>query len=788
MKQMMITAMLAGVMAASTAAFGEDAYIENTGGQYVNTGYCVCTNTRIEIDFQMMEVGLDKQLLSSYTGNVTGYKDNIECSIYLGGTASNVRFSIYTHTNGVYGSSISALRNGKNVYPADTNRHVIVMDYTLSTNQFQVWTGDRMVGSYSYPSFLDNHRSSVPLALFGRCYRNSGIYSQKTSMKDSMFAYPSKMRVYRLKFYEGGSASENLVMDLVPHVKGGVAGFKDLCKPGRFVQGEIDGACTAGGDVTEEPDDLYIYTPRNTLSALSGKSVFLDTGYYVKPTTRVELDFAMLTADWATNKLYNISPYLIGASGNNPAFYFYAAGDVSTNGFFRYGIGKVKHGDLKECGIDKAYNIRRTVSMNSNSVSIITAGYTNWTETVAASMAITAAANSYTLKIGSSYSGVSRFLPMKVYGLKIYESDELVKDYLPFYRNGVAGLTNSLDTTDILTSRTLAASGVISDGKGTNVVFEAGGNVTDDPIEKEAYLEFDGVTGHSIKTDLYVTSNTCVEADFSLWSSTRNGDKTPGQDIFAYGNSTNYNCLYLRFGFEKKQQSFYCYFHDYIGGIGQSSAISTGVAINHERRQVKIDGLNGNATLTTNGTTVNKNLAAKSKRNLTDTSRQLYIGGSYTGTTRPAWMKLYRFKVSEAGEPVRDFVPCTHEGQAGLYDLLHGGFYPLTGGKVYGKGYSGQSDTFKVALPQTAKITKGTGDYELTCIAPGASSFEWYEDGKLIDDATTDSYTVEWTYKAPHMRTYKVVPVYTVFNEKVRGEASEAQVEISPFGLIFGVQ
>ncbi|MBQ3289900.1 MAG: hypothetical protein IJH50_10855 [Kiritimatiellae bacterium] len=336
----LISAMFAAAaMAVAPAAFGEDAYIESDGTQYLNTGYCVCTNSRIELDFQMMEIGLDKQMLSSYNGNVTGYKDNIECSIYLGGSASNVRFSIYTHTNGVYESSISALRSGKNVYAADTNRHVIVMDYTLSTNQFQVWTGDRMVGSHSYPSFLGNHRSSVPLALFGRCYRNSGIYGIKTSGKENVFAYPSKMRVYRLKFYEGGSAPENLVMDLVPHVKGGVAGFKDLCRPGRFVQGEIDGACTAGGDVTESPDDPYLHTPRNTLSAVSARSVFLDTGYTVKPTTRVELDFAMLTSNWATNSLFAADPYIIGASGTPNNFYLYADGDSESTGYFRYGIG-----------------------------------------------------------------------------------------------------------------------------------------------------------------------------------------------------------------------------------------------------------------------------------------------------------------------------------------------------------------------------------------------------------------------------------------------------------------
>ena len=153
-------------------------------------------------------------------------------------------------------------------------------------------------------------------------------------------------------------------------------------------------------------------------------------------------------------------------------------------------------------------------------------------------------------------------------------------------------------------------------------------------------------------------------------------------------------------------------------------------------------------------------------------------------------MKLYSFKISETNVLQRSFVPCTHEGQAGLYELCEGKFYPLTGGRVCGKGYKGQSErgTFEVS-PQPAKLTKGGEPSMLTCIAPGAASFEWYEDGKLIDGATTDSYTVQWTNKKPHTRTYKVVPVYNVFNTKVRGDvAAEAQVELTPAGIVIEIQ
>ena len=348
--------------------------------------------------------------------------------------------------------------------------------------------------------------------------------------------------------------------------------------------------------------------------------------------------------------------------------------------------------------------------MNSNSVSLVTAGYTNWTATVSEGMEIAHDLTSNTLKIGASYTGLSRYLSMKVYGLKIYESDVLEKDYLPFYRNGVAGLTNRLDATDILTSRTYIDGSTVSDGVLTNVVFEAGGAITDDEVDGESYFEFSGTkdssNNYGINTGLYLTSNSCVEIDFSLWSTTRGSASNAGQDIFCYGNTTE--CLYARFGINTR--TLYYWFHDYTLDTAtnkqkaQGSGVNTTGTANHERYQFKLDGYNKRATLTCNGVTVHNKALVNHSRKLVSTSRHLWIGASQTGGTRPAFMKLYSCKVSEAGVPMRHFVPCTHDGVAGLYDLLNGVFYPHDSGKVYGKGYTGQNGDFEVALPQSAKI------------------------------------------------------------------------------------
>ena len=80
----------------------------------------------------------------------------------------------------------------------------------------------------------------------------------------------------------------------------------------------------------------------------------------------------------------------------------------------------------------------------------------------------------------------------------------------------------------------------------------------------------------------------------------------------------------------------------------------------------------------------------------------------------------------------------------------------------------------------------------LTCLAAGAQSYEWYEDGVFMEGETSDALTLNWDRaKAKmnnHTHTYSVKPVYTVFNEKVLGEAVTATVEYAPQGTMICVQ
>ena len=760
-----INSMLVAVfaLAVAPAASGEDAYIESDGTHGLNTGYCVTNTSRLELDFAMTDVVDQYRLFSSGVGNVGSNTQNLQCDCYLGTSEGKQLFSIYyTKADGT--------QKGHNFHTADTNRHTIVMDFAASSQQFQVWTDGQMAGGYSCQApFLDNGRSTVPIALFAKNYNEYAL----------SFGRFAKMKVYRFKAYEDG----DLVMDLEPCVKGGVAGFKDNCRPGRFVMSEDVKACTAGGDVEEIPDDPYLYSPRNGFGSNAGKSIYLDTKYIVQPTTRVELDYAMLTPDWSEDEPFYQSPYIIGCNDGTRRMYLYVPSKSSEAlGYYKWRIGTDSEKSITPLTVKTAYNVRRTIAMDSNSIHVVTAGYTNYVGIVAAGKALVAEITGSTLKIGASWTGESRFLPMKVYGLKFYESDVLVKDYRPFITNSVTGFVNALDETDKLYSFTYKGSRTDGNVRATNVVFSAGGAITENAEEKEAYLEFDGVNGHRIDTGYVITKDSCIDIDFSLWSTIYNGqqmflEQRGVRDAAEGGNNGIWARLYIN-----SADGYSFVLRDY-----QSTYTATGVNVSNERTQFRLDARNGKVTVMRGGAILSEKDAGGT-RTYTTCTETLKIGSTWNGGNGTC-MQLYSFKISEAGVLKRHYVPCTHEGQAGLYDLCEGEFYALTGGKVYGKGYKGQSErgTFEVS-PKPAKITKGAGSDTLTCLAPGASSFAWYKDGVLIEGETTDSLTVAWSRKEAGVATYSVRPVYTVFNEKVLGDAATAQVEMTPVGMMISVQ
>ena len=746
MKKLMVVA-ITGMLAGAMVASAEDGYLESEGDAFISLGHCAGPNTKIEVDLQMTELTFGTLPFGSYG-------DALEADEY-----NHPMFELYISHSGDEipkfsweCSSSEGKRQAMNCDRADLERHVISFDGMTRTYASTNVTSGGSTYTYTFPKSLLGRTSTIPLSVFGR-----GL--KKYACTPSHFGGASKMKVYGVKIWESG----NLVKTFTPCIKGEIPGFK-VTGPNvnTFVTGVDVSKVKYGGDILRVPDDAHIDLENDINGGTYGKSLDIDTGYTVGPATRVELDYALLTG-WSSSSKWSVNPCLFAASGMD--LWVFGTSD----GCYAYSLATAgnqyyagNRGDVAYMSVATAYGIRRTATMNSNSVVFVTAGYTN---AVGTGTAISGNLSS-TLRIGARYDDI-RFLPIRIYGLKIYENDVLRKNYVPVVTNGVPGLVDT-EAGNFVKPKTLVNSTIT-----TNRLAVAGGDFDSHTVasEREAYLEFPA-TGSGINTGYSVGCNSCIEADFSLWSAGSSRQELINQDAGTGGS-------YVAFVSVLSGGQDTIWFK-YADETGTDSVIGT----TNDRRQFIADRHAGSLTIKSGNATLKTWTMKGSNTRAGGGANTLKIG-QLNGT-----MRLYRFKIYEYVNDVktlqRDYVPCVTNGVAGLLDLCEGTFKPLTGGKVSGKGYDGQTEEFET-VPQPTRV-KCNGSGTLTCFAPSAQSYDWYEDGVKIPNETGDSLTLNWERekaKLPNnIHTYSVVPVYEVFNEKVLGTAVSAVVEMAPSGTL----
>ena len=759
----MLLAVVGTALASGTPAMAEDAYVESDGTQYINLGYRLNPRSRVVYDFALTEAALSTDV------RPIGARGGQNMRIYTGG--DNGAFTLsFTVSKG------TSTQSKNSTVAADTERHVATFDYGAAAEQCTVSLDD---GAFSHTfTGVSTATSSQPLIVFAENLAAGGIYSEASA---SGYYLPAKARVYGVTIYEDGTE----VLKFTPCVKGGVAGLKEE-HTGLFhtSENQLAHPLAYGGDILTEKDDPYVWMPRNTTATVGEVSTMLDTGYTVKRTTRVELDYAAMTPDWTTESSWE-DPYLISTKANASGdlaeenFQFWM-NSASGGGTFRYAIGQSGGQAVSAYPIATAYNVRRTVSMSGSDISVATAGYTNFTATVATAKQVSRNLDSFTLKIGAAQGGYNHYTPMKIYGLKIWEGTTLVKDYVPFVENGVGGFTNALDAADRLTSRTRTNySMTVSDGVLTNVVFDVGGDVAAPAAESEAYLEFTGANGNSINTGHVVTKDTCIEMDYSLWNTKYNNQQFLFEQAARATGTSGGMWARVYYGGSSMLSYSMC------DNDGSFKAKATTVKMSNDRQTLTLDSFNGKIKVVRGGETLYDKTFAQDGYNYARTATtcvtNLWIGGNWSGTSDAASMRLYSFKISEAGELKHCFVPYRNGEAVGLYDTVTSNRFPLVGGKVGGMKFAGES--FQVA-PEATRVSYGRTK-ELRCFAAGAQRYEWRKNGEPIDGETGETLTVAWEKIETdgHTVEYSVRPVYSVFNETVIGEAATAEVTCPSVGM-----
>ena len=716
------------------AAQGEDAYIESDGTSVINTGVMPNADLRIEVDYAFTDASeRDTRIFGVYVDD--GKNANIEYYVNpTGGLAFHVG-------HGWVG--------GEYVAMIDKKRYTAIAD--ISNGQFHLVTGtttNKTVAMKANPGL--SAVGTAPIGLFGRIADANG--------SSDVAKVRSKSRIYGAKFFKGGT----LVRNLVPCVKGDAAGFRDTVS-GTFITGEFNIAgLSAGGDVERIPDDGYIELTGNdsTKAAEDRGGHYINTGYTPGVNTRIEFDYAFAANREGSGDWYALCAGNTGAK-NAMALY-------GTDSSLRVCIGSNLWMNTTLPAPTNMCYVRRTLVLDAlnSAVTLLTAGYANFARTN--SVPWVPSAMSTTLRLGEDPGGNGwGFTPLRIYGLKIYESDALVREYVPYVKNGAPGLKYGDTFVKVSWNSPNGKVGLPSAGGDVDVSSER---------DRDAYALFSGA--QTVDTGYTPNSKTKLVVDFGF----ANAHNKPQQILFDASNG-----LYCRLYTQNDSgtDAKYSWLFNRTWGV-----LHSGIAVDHQRRLLTIDSPNNQTRLApsaTDGSTYNGDSTIASWNRDATSAHTLVFGSLAVPDASKGYLyakaRLYRLTIYDDGQKVREYVPCVVGGVAGLYDLEHKDAEPLTaeGLTVSGCGYNGAEEW--IATPQNCTITKNKGSKTFNARAVGAIRYKWAKNGTVISGGADGELTVAWV-RGGETDAYTVTPVYSVFGEETDGAAIPFAVKNQPQGMV----
>ena len=385
----------------------ESAYVATPEGNntdsakhlYLDTGYYATENTSVELDYALVE----------------RYPAETNPTWYL--ISGMTRFCCYLNKNGVgFGVSSS-------------------------------WSSKTLAGSVSgtpgvrRTAILDQPGELCAVVTGGftnevLAIKNDGDYAKGNTIKIASNAtvenYFASMKIYGCRIYESGT----LVHDFRPFIIGPrqdgdvTVALKDSVTGILAIYPEATSSkrLACGGTM---PVSVAPYVEN-----LRSNGCFIDTGYMVKSTTKVELDYAPAEnrADGDTWYLFwGKDDGIFAAFVNNNGFGF-----INTKDTWKQGIGKF-------CGPDLT-GIRRTMTLDNpaSTASVAIDGQ------VVASQEMTGSADwkfdRLSLKIGGAVNNSTGYASMRIYGCRIWEkegADYVLKhQFVPSVNDGTAGLND----------------------------------------------------------------------------------------------------------------------------------------------------------------------------------------------------------------------------------------------------------------------------------------------------------------------------------------------------------
>ena len=712
-------------LSGSYATVADDGYAASTAvssaGPSVNTGYFMTPNSRIEVDFRYPQTP---------NGNILFGPWDSDCRLSTICWNNNRKFSFSLGDGG--------LRNIESEILCDTRRHTAVIDVLnrkvrLVRNVVVEW--ERGCNSDA----TCNNTAAWPVVLYGATKDAQGNGKQNVSAQ-----------IYGVKIYE----NNELVREFVPCVQAGQAGFHELMT-GKFVMDSRAGGAaqplSAGGDIATF-EEGYVESDGTT---------GINTGYRMKPSSRVEVDYACLANKWNGKFVFGAwknetsLQSLVWYSGNELNFI------LKDGSGFKTVITKL---------VGDTY--RHTVSIDAPMAGFdyVTGFTTNW-HGQAEAVPVNTANNPLALFATSSNADGTTFetaIGARIYSAKIYEDGQLVKELLPYVKNGQPGFRDSF------------SGDFVGMAVGTKKPFlTVGGAVARDAASSDAYVESDGT--QVLNTKYFVSTDTRIEVDFQAL------DMSENKLVYgAWNASTGVKCCGWHDG-----GTFKCI----LGGGGKSPNNALGT-LDHARHTSIIDIPTETLSLLTDGETTYTMKA--SGTGLVPGEKGLHPIGVFGGlkdaegttTTMSGKSRIYAVRFYEKGELVREFLPCKRGASVGLYDALSDTFAvkhsaSVAEPKIGGCGWGGDHAAFHTE--PTDGVVPVDGELTLSAFAPGAIRYQWHCDGKLLPGETGETLTIDWRRK-PRESVYTVKAAFDCAGTEVEVESAAATVSFNPAGCVLFIK
>lgn len=380
------------------AALGYGGDIEEVGGGYIqsvadvglDTGYKMKAESRVELDCALASASAVVRPMGCWNG---GASTTLRELVWTSG--SKVIFFVNNNQQST-GLSI------------DTGRHTYVIDQKNAKGRYV--TGVTVMKEVTGASAAAGTVSSLPLAIFA-------------DTSGTAWAQPATgMKCYGLKIYESGV----LVTNFVPYVRNGEIGFRDTLT-GAFLSASAGTTnFVAGGNIA-----LSGPTARDAFVQSDGTQI-LNTGYHVGNDSRIEVDLAVLVPA----KGFLFGNFASGAGLRWCAWQNSASGPLRFSGGSVGSNTDIVGGGLGTLRTKLVYDVKNAQGWIERDGSVIEK------KSITASSLAAGATCAYPMGVFGSLKNANgtevdtsispAMTVMRVYSVRIYESDELAAEFLPY--------------------------------------------------------------------------------------------------------------------------------------------------------------------------------------------------------------------------------------------------------------------------------------------------------------------------------------------------------------------